>query len=263
MKNKLSVVIITYNEEKRLADCILSVKSIADEIVVVDDESTDNTVALAKEMGAVVYTRKMDIEGRHRNWAYSKATNDWVYSLDADERLTPELCEEIKELLNGEPTNPAYEMPRKNYIGEYWMRWGGQYPAEQIKLFHKDKFRWEEKADVHPRAEYEGYPGRLNSDLIHFTYRDFGDALRKLNNQTTLEAIKWSRLAEENPRKAKMKMNFIHALWRYNDRFFRSFLRKKGYKDGFVGFMNAFYGAVYQLVAYAKYAELTKGFKNK
>lgn len=264
MANKLSIVIITYNEEGRLADCIKSVETIADEIIVVDDESTDNTRGLAQELGAKVFVRKMDIEGRHRNWAYAQATNDWVYSLDADERMTPELCEEIKELLSGSLAASAYTMPRKNFLGEYWLRWGGQYPAAQIKLFHKDQFRWEEKADVHPRAFIDGDCEHLTKDLIHFTYRNLEDALKKLNSQTTKEAIKWTRIYDEDPRKASHKMNLPHAIWRTMDRFCRSYIGKKGYRDGFVGFIMAYYSSVYQMVSYAKYVELLKqGFKNK
>ena len=92
--NKLSVVIITKNEETRIKQCIESVAGWADEVVVVDDESTDRTSAFARDLGAKVFVRKIDIEGRHRNWAYSKTENPWVFSVDADERPTEELKQE-------------------------------------------------------------------------------------------------------------------------------------------------------------------------
>lgn len=255
--NLLSVVILTKNEEERVRDCIKSVLEWADEIIVVDDESTDKTFQVAAGLGVKVFTRKMDIEGRHRNWAYKKARNEWVFSLDADERLTPELKEEISEVLSVNPAFNAFSVPRRNFIGDYWIRWGGLYPAAQIKLFRKDKFEWEE-VEVHPRAFLKGNCGRLGRNLIHYTYRDWRDFLRKLNHQTTLEARKWYKLSLADPKKAKYKMNIIHALWRMLDRFVRTFFAKKGYRDGFIGFMIAYLASFYQIISYAKYRELKK-----
>ncbi|MBN2483562.1 MAG: glycosyltransferase family 2 protein [Candidatus Omnitrophica bacterium] len=248
----VSVVIITKNESGRIADCIRSAAAWADEIIVVDDESSDDTITQAKNLGAHVCSRKMEIEGRHRNWAYQQAKNDWVFSLDADERLTAQLKEEISLLLKGTPEHAAYTVPRKNHLADYWIRWGGMYPAPQIKLFRKQKFKWEE-VEVHPRAFLEGTCGHLTGDLIHYTYRDWTDFLRKLNTQTTLEAKKWIKVSRSDPRKAAYKMNTLHALWRTADRFFRAFIAKKGYRDGFIGFMVAYFSSLYQIVSYAKY----------
>ncbi len=257
-KTKVSVVILAKNEEARIRDCLQSAIDFADEVIVVDDESIDGTVALSTEMGASVFIKKMDIEGAHRNWAYSKARNSWIFSLDADERLTPELKEEISLMLIKNPPENAFTVPRRNHIGNYWLRWGGQYPSAQIKLFRKEKFKWEE-VEVHPRAFLEGGCGHLTKDLIHYTYRNWEDFLKKLNNQTTLEAIKWYKLSFENPKKARYKMNTFHALWRTLDRFIRTYIAKKGYRDGFNGFMIAYFASLYQIVSYAKYREL----KNK
>jgi glycosyltransferase involved in cell wall biosynthesis len=118
-KAPLSVVIITKNESTRIRECIQSVLW-ADDIVVVDDESTDDTAAIARELGARVEVRRMDNEGRHRNAAYAMAKNEWVFSLDADERVTPELEAEIRQILiAGTPCN-GFGVPRKNYVGKYW-----------------------------------------------------------------------------------------------------------------------------------------------
>ncbi|MDP2923651.1 MAG: glycosyltransferase family 2 protein [Candidatus Omnitrophota bacterium] len=259
-KNKISisVVILAKNEAGRIKDCLLSVIDWADEVIVVDDESIDNTVEIATSLGATVFIKKMDVEGKHRNWAYSKTRNEWVLSLDADERPTAELKEEINALLVNNPKENAFTIPRRNFIGDYWLRWGGQYPSAQIKLFRKDKFKWEE-VEVHPRAFLEGDCGYLQKDLIHYTYRDWADFLKKLNNQTTLEAKKWYKLSLENPKKAGYKMNTFHACYRTVDRFIRTFFVKKGYRDGFIGFMIAYFASLYQMVSYAKYREL----KNK
>ena len=253
----LSVVILTKNEESRIGECIKSVAGWADEIIIVDDESQDNTREIAEKLGAKVFVRKMDIEGKHRNWGYAKAKNDWIFSVDADERVTKELKEEIVEVLGANPSFNAFTVPRRNYIGDYWIRWGGLYPSPQIKLLRRDKFRWEE-VEVHPRAFLEGECGHLKGDLIHYTYRGWEDYLRKLNKQTTWEALKWYKLSLENPKKARYKMNTFHALWRTMDRFIRAFLVKKGYRDGFTGFMIAYFSSLYQIISYAKYRELEK-----
>jgi glycosyltransferase involved in cell wall biosynthesis len=251
MMNKinLSVVILSKNESQNIESCIRSVKDLADEIIVIDDFSEDDTVKIAERWGAKVVVRKMENEGIHRNWAYAQAKNLWVLSLDSDERVTPELQEEVRsiDLLRCEFS--AFTIPRRNYIGEYWFRFGGQYPAAQLKLFKKDKFRYEE-VQVHPRAFLDGECGHLKKDIIHYSYKDFSDFLSKLNKQTTLEAQKWFSTGR--------KMSFGHALWRTIDRFFRKFIGKKGYQDGFMGFMLAVFDSIYQIVSFAKYWELKR-----
>ena len=259
-KIPLSIVILAKNEEKKISDCIKSVINWADEVIVMDDESSDATVNITKDLGAKVYTKKMDVEGRHRNWAYSQAVNEWVLSLDADERPTEELLREIESTLALNPAYNAFTIRRRNFIGDYWIRWGGQYPSPQLKLFRKSKFKWEE-AEVHPRAFLDGKCGHLTCDLIHYTYRDWEDFLRKLNNQTTLEAKKWYKLSLTDPKKAAYKMNIPHVLWRTFDRFIRAFIVKKGYRDRFIGFMSAYFGSLYQIVSFAKYRDLKNNAK--
>jgi glycosyltransferase involved in cell wall biosynthesis len=234
-----------------------SVLGWAEEIIVVDDESSDGTKELARRLGARVVVKKMDIEGRHRNWAYSQAGHEWVLSMDADERPTGELKKEIEKLLFEAPKHNAFTIPRRNFIGSYWIKGGGLYPSPQLKLFRKDRFRWEE-VEVHPRAFLEGECGHLKNDLIHYTYRNWEDFLRKLNKQTTLEAKKWHKLSLDDPKKARYKMNVPHALWRTIDRFFRTFIAKRGYRDGFIGFMIAYFASLYQITSYAKYREMRK-----
>jgi len=258
---KISVVIIAKNEGARISDCMKSVLGWADDIVVVDDESQDNTRQVAAELGAKVFIRKMDIEGRHRNWAYSQAKNEWVFSLDADERPTEELKKEIKQVIPN-AVDSCFAIPFKTYIGDYWIRWGGWYPGWKVKLFKKSKFKYEE-VEVHPRIIVDGSASRLKNDVIHYSYVDWQDFLNKTNKQTTFEAIKWYKLSQEDPKKARYKMNLIHALWRTLDRFIRAFLVKKGYRDGLTGFMVAYFSSLYQIVSYAKYQELVKKGKRE
>lgn len=246
-KVELSVIIIAKNESQNIRACIESVGDWASEIIMVDDFSRDETVKTAESLGAKVLVKRMNNEGRHRNWAYEQAKNQWVLSLDADERLTTELKEEISRIDFKNTEFSAFTIPRRNYIGGYWLKHGGQYPAPQSKLFRKDKFKYEE-VQVHPRAFLDGKCGHLTKDIVHYSYRDFADFLNKLNRQTTLEAEKWIS--------TNRRMSFGHALWRTIDRFFRKFIAKKGYLDGFLGFMLAVFDSIYQIISYAKYWEL-------
>ena len=243
----ISVVILTKNEAGRIRDCIESVRW-SDEILVVDDESADTTVQVAASLGARVLKRKMDVEGRHRNWAYAQARHEWILSLDADERVTPELAEEISTLLRNEAPFETYAIPRRNYIGDRWIRYGGWYPSAQMKLFKRSVFRWEDVA-VHPRAISDRAWGTLRNDLLHYSYRDLTDFVRKLNQQTTLEAEKWIGDGR--------RMTLSNALWRTADRTARGYLFKRGYRDGWWGLIVAVMAGAYQFISYAKYWERT------
>jgi len=247
-KVPLSIVILTKNEAGRIRECLESVRW-ADEVLVVDDESTDDTVAIAESLGARVVRRKMDLEGRHRNWAYQQAKHEWILSLDADERVLPELAQEIAGLLgNGAPFQ-TYSIPRRNYIGNRWIRFGGWYPSPQMKLFRRSVFRWEETT-VHPRGISDQAWGVTKHDLIHYSYRDIADFVEKLNRHTTLEAQKW--IADGR------RVKFGKALWRAIDRFWRTWLLKQGFRDGLLGLIVAWFAAAYQLISYAKYLELQR-----
>lgn len=249
-KVPVSVVVITKNEEDNIEDCLKTVEW-ADEIIVVDDDSSDSTREIAARFTDKVFSRKMDNEGRHRNWAYSRASNRWVLSLDADERITGELASEIGDLIAGGPEFKAYTIPRRNHIGSYWLKFGGEYPAAQTRLFLRDEFKYEE-ADVHPRAFLEGDCGHLKGDMIHYSHRDIEDYVRSLNGHTTLEARKWFL--------TDRKMGFFRAFWRAMDRcFYRRLLRKKAYKDGVYGLTVAVFSGIYQLVSWVKCWEMRGG----
>lgn len=247
MENKasLSVVIIVKNEEKRIGACLESVKW-ADDIVIVDDMSTDRTVEIARNYTNRIIQRKMDIEGVHRNYAYSQAKDEWVLSLDADELVSPELKEEIGRVVREDTEHTVFAIPLRNYIGGYWVKWGGWYPAYKDRLFRKGRFKYEE-VGVHPRVIYEGKCGRLKGDIIHHSYEDFSELIDSLNGQTSKEAEKW--LA------TRRRMALGVALWRALDRFYRSYVAKKGYRDGVIGLMVAVNGGFYQILSYAKYWE--------
>ncbi len=248
-KIALSVVVITKNEASRISDCLKSVDW-ADEVIVLDDESTDNTVALARSLGASVHVRKMDVEGKHRNVAYQMAKNSWILSLDADERVTPELKQEIIETLKNNPSCNGYAIPRRNFMGRVWVRYGGMYPSAQLRLFRKDAFRYDELAEVHPQAYMQDPRGMLKNDILHYTYRDFTDAIAKLDRQTDLEAKKWFR---EN-----RKVGVFSILRKMVDRFWKAYVSKQGHKDGVIGLFLAVNSGMYQFLTYAKYWELKR-----
>jgi glycosyltransferase involved in cell wall biosynthesis len=246
------VAVITKNEEANIDPCLDSVRW-ADEIIVVDDLSTDRTVEIAKRYTDKVFIRKMEVEGTHRNWAYAQARNAWVLSLDADEMVTDELRKEISSIVN---TNDyaAYAIPLRNYIRNYWVRYGGWYPASKVRLFQKAKFKYEE-VEVHPRIIVEGKCSKLHSDIIHKGYPDIEHFMASVNRQSTLEALKWVN--------TKRKMSLGHAIWRYVDRFFRRYIRKKAYRDGLYGFTVAFFDSLYQMLSYIKYREIQLSQKEK
>lgn len=241
----LSVVILAKNEAGRIRECLDSV-AWAGERLVIDDESTDETVRIAESLGARVLRRAMDIEGRHRNWAHQQARHEWILSLDADERVTPELAQEITGLLRNGAPYETYAIPRRNYLGARWIQHGGWYPSAQLKLFKKSVFRWEE-ASVHPRAISDRPCGTLQHDLLHYTYRDLPDFVDKMNRHTTLEAQKWIASGR--------RVSLGKASWRAMDRFIRAYVNKQGRRDGQLGFILAVMGAMYQWLAWMKYTE--------
>ena len=245
----LTVVVLSKNEERNIEECLKSVDGWAEEIVLVDDLSSDNTVKIASNYTDKILSRRMDVEGRQRNFAYAQAKNLWVLSLDADERVSQELKKEIEDVLSKETQYNGFTIPRRNFIGDYWVRYGGWYPSPQLKLFRRDKFRYEE-VGVHPRAFMDEPCGHLKSDIIHYSYKNIEDFLNKLNNQTTREAQKWF---EQNK-----PMRLGRFIWRTYDRFIRTYFVKKGYKDGYIGFVVAYLAGLYQFLSYLKYREISR-----
>lgn len=250
----LTVAVMAKNEEKHLPSCLETVRW-ADEILVLDDESSDRTVRVAESYGARCLRRKMDVEGRHRNFLYQQARNGWVLSLDADEHVTPELAIEIENLVKqNNPEFAGYAIPMRIFMGERWIRGAGYYPSARLKLFRRDKFRYEETG-VHPRVFLDGKCGRLNEHILHYSFRDWSHFITKFNRETDLEAGKW--IDDKRP------MSLGRILYKATDRFFRAFLMKKGCRDGFFGFILSCFSSWYQLVTYAKYCEIKQNKKKK
>lgn len=245
----LSVVLATYNEEKNLPDCLASVKDIADEIVVVDGSSRDSTVEVAKQFGAKVkVTNNPPIFHINKQKAIDMATKDWVLQLDGDERVIPELKEEIKEILNVKSDINGYWIPRKNwFLGRFLMK-GGQYPDYTLRLYRRGKGRLPQES-VHEQAVVEGKVGYLKSSLLHIAYPSFIGYLTRLNRYTNLIAgeLILSKTRHE-PITIVKYLFFLPTWW-----FFLTYIRHKGFMDSWQGFIFSFFSALRFPIAYIKY----------
>jgi len=245
---------MTRNEEKNIAECLESVKGWVDDIVVVDDFSTDKTLDIVKNYTDRILQKKWELEGASRNFAYAQARCEYVLSLDADERITPELRDELIALFQTPLKYNGYNISHRNYLGTYWIRHGGWYPNSKLKMFRKEKFRYED-AEYHPRAFMEGQTHTLQQDIIHYNYPDFHSLFAKINHQTDYEAKKWIRDGR--------RMNLLICFRKMWVRFFKFYFIKYGFRDGFVGFFLAIYSALYQFYSYCKYWELKRAISLK
>ena len=251
--NKLSVVVITKNEEKDIRKCLESIKW-ADEIVIVDDVSTDKTVEVCRE-----YTQKIfvnDSKGSfhtNKNLGLEKATGDWIFRLDADEIISPELAEEIKEHIDN-PDKIGYYVPRKNYFLGCWIKGCGWWPDRIIRLFKKGATKWPLEIHDTPKIEAKDKVGTVKNGLIHHTYRNLHHYFEKFNQYT-------SRLAQEEYEKG-VRINtgnffmcfFVKPLYWFLCKFFIW----RGFRDGFSGFFISFSSAWVIVATYAKLWEKQK-----
>jgi glycosyltransferase involved in cell wall biosynthesis len=250
--NKVSVVIITLNEEKNIKDCLESV-SWANEIIVVDSGSQDKTVEICRQFTDSVYDVPWQGFGKQKNSAVDLAHFDWILSIDADERVTPELKEEIKALLNDDSPFPGYFISRKSYFGKRLILHCGWFPDFSIRIFDRRKGRFNE-AGVHESVQLNGKPGYLNHSLIHFTYKNISDFLVRMNQYSTLAA---KDLFKDKRNWAVIKM-ILHP----PATFLRMYILKQGFKEGFPGIILSGLYAFYTFVKYSKLWELNKNAKN-
>lgn len=242
----VSVVIITFNEEKNVRAALESAKW-ADEIVVVDSFSSDSTPSICREYTDSIYQEKWRGFSRQKEFAVRQARNDWVFVLDADERFTPELAGEIKTLTRGEPGKAGYYCPRRNHFGGREIRYGGWYPDFSIRFFDRRKGRFGERA-VHEAVELDGEAGFLKNPMLHFTYSGVSDYLARMDKYSTLAA---GELLKKG-RKARVS----DLLFRPPFTFFKMFVVKQGFRDGLHGLVIAMLYAFYTFTKYAKLREM-------
>lgn len=239
--NNISVVLAVYNEEKNLKACLDSIKGLAWEIVIVNGGSTDQTLDIAKDFKAkIIETNNPPNFHINKNKAIDAAKGEWILQLDADEIVTPELVDEIREKTELDKDINGFWIPRKNFFLGRFLSKGGQYPDYTLRLYRKGKGRLPAK-DVHEQAEVSGNVGYLKSDLLHLRDKNFSEYMIRFNRYTSLLA---SQI--KNP---GIDYVFIKPVfW-----FAKAYIRHRGYVDGFPGFVFALFSALRFPVAYFKY----------
>ena len=251
---QLSVVIITFNEEKNIGRCLESVKAVADEIIVVDSLSTDKTKEIALSHGAVVIEQSFLGYIEQKNFALSKANNPYVLSLDADEALSEELSGSIVEEKSKNFPEDAYAMNRLPYYCGKWVRHGTYYPDRKIRLVNKQKAKW---GGVNPHDKIILEKGsalqNLKGDLLHYIYQSFEDHVNKTNKFSSIAAM---ALYKAGKKSSYFKL-IVNPAWA----FFHCYFIRLGFLDGFTGFMIARMVAMNTFLKYSKLIRLYKAEK--
>ncbi|WP_447973291.1 glycosyltransferase family 2 protein [Nitrospira sp. Kam-Ns4a] len=247
--SKLSVYVIAYNDEPNIRACLESV-AWADEVVVVDSYSTDGTARISREYTDRVYQHAFRGFGRLRNEAVARTTHDWVFSLDTDERMTPELGEEIRALLARGPEASAYFVPRRNYFLGRWIRHCGWYPDyRQPQLFHRARLRYRDDV-VHEGFDVDGPVGYLRHHVLQYPFRDLDHYLAKMDRYSDLMAERMVRQG----RRFRAHQLVTHPCFT----FMKMYLGRAGFLDGMPGLILSGLYAYYTFIKYAKFWELSR-----
>jgi glycosyltransferase involved in cell wall biosynthesis len=240
----LSALVVAHNEARQLAVCLAGLH-FADEIVVVLDRTTDNSAVIAAEFKARVIEGNWHIEGDRRHAGIDACRGDWILEVDADERVTPELAREIRQRIQS--AQPGYFLvPFANYIGGHLVRYGwGAYNGVSMKpcLFAKGCKRWGGQR-VHPKIELTGVRRELTQAMTHYVYKDVADAIHRLNRYSSLNA---EQMREDGR---------IGTLWpnlrRMVSRFWKSYVARRGYREGLYGLLLGLFSALYPILSYLK-----------
>ncbi len=252
----ISVVISAHNEEKNIGSAIDSLSNFADEIIVIDNESTDKTADIAKKKGAVIYHQKNDplrIDFQ-KNFGFTKATKTWILSLDADERLTPKLIQEIKNTLEYDHETDGYYIPRKNIIFGKWIRNSIWWPDYQLRLFRKGKGKFD-GSTVHKQITIKGNVKHLSEPFIHESYVSIEQYVSKMN--TIYTEVEAEKIFKDGKR-----LHVVSALRMPIEDFLKTFFLQKGYRDGLHGLMLSTLQSFYTFLVVAKVWE-KQGFYEK
>ena len=240
----LSVVLTTLNEERNIDRCLSSV-TWADEIIVVDSFSRDRTVELARKYTDRVYQHEFPGSSRQVERGIQYAKGEWVFYIDADEEVSPELAGQIKEAVSTSSDIVGYEVLRKPSAFGKWIEHGGWFPDYPFRLFRKDGYIAEHE-EVHGGFRPKGRKGRLEGILYHHTYETIYSYVEKMNDYTSLQV---SNKLRSDQTMIPTKRNLLLSPFSH---FLRMYFSKKGYKDGFHGFVLALLDAAYTMLLYAK-----------
>ncbi len=249
--SKLSGIIIAKNEEKHIENCIKSL-SFCDEIIVIDNDSVDKTPQISKKLGAKVFNFSKSASegnfGKMRSFAISKAKDNWILFLDADEKITSELQKEILNKINLENEISAYAIPRKNILLGHEMKYGGWWPDYVLRLIKKNKLKGY-KGELHEQPIIEGEVGKLKNPMVHTTHESLSEMVEKTN--------KWSEI------EAKLMFDANHPpmnIKRFASGMFREFwyraIVKLGFLDGVIGIIEIMYQVFSRFVSYSKLYEM-------
>lgn len=247
-REPVSVAIITFNEAEKIRECLESV-SWADEVIVVDSLSTDETVEIAREFTSRVYERPWPGYVLQKNHACSLAEHEWILSVDADERVTPELRDEILEVLSqGDDLADGYVLPRRTFYLGRWIRHGGWYPDAAIRLFRgtKGKFVGE---DPHDRVEVDGEVRRLQNDLVHFNYRNISAQMATVD--------RFSTVSSEVMREKGKSASLLKMILKPPVKFLETYVWKLGFLDGMAGLIIAVLSSYHTFAKFAKLWEMS------
>lgn len=248
---KVSAVLITHNEEHNLRDALESVRW-ADEIIVVDSFSTDRSVEIAREYTDKVYQRPWPGYVDQKNFAVSKAQHEWIFSIDADERVSDLLKREIEEWRKSETTFSGYFIPRKSFFLGRWIKHTSWYPDEKLRLFHRDRGRWA-GGRVHESVYIADRTGRFEGELLHYSYRRVADYLQRLELYSTLAAQDYYERGKN--------IGFFTLTLNPFFTFIKNYIIKQGFRDGFPGLVISILASISAFFKYAKLWELHHSFQ--
>ena len=250
---KISACIISFNEEKKIEDCLKSLLPVVDEIIIVDSLSTDDTPGIAKKYTNKIFSQKFLGHIEQKNLAVEKAENDWVLCLDCDERLSTELQQSILKIKDSLKHDNAYQMPRKTFYIYRWLNhcW---YPDNKIRLFNKQTSRWG-GTNPHDHVMTEANIVQLQGDILHYSFDNISDHLKTIDTFTEIGA---NELLRKN-KKVTVFSPLTHASWT----FIKLFLIKRGFLDGFAGLTVSVLSYMHVFVKYSKAYIKHKQAKNK
>lgn len=244
--NKISALIICKNEERNIEDCIKSVRW-CDEIIVIDAFSSDSTFSIIKKYTDKIYQNVWKGFASQRKYGLSKVSTEWIFSLDADERCTIELADEIKSLLaKGDIPENCFEIPRKSFFLNKWIKHGGWYPNFQLRLF-KTKSAGVSDRLVHESYTAEGKKGKLQNHILHYTVTSINEYVQKINSYSDLSALEKIN---------KKRIGFIDILIYPRIAFLHQYILKGNFLDGIGGLMVSNFHMITKLLNNMKLWEL-------